>query len=74
MKMADGYRHVAFESVFEFLSKKEYPASVKDKGAKANFRRCCKAFLIENGVLFHLRRENKVGLLFVTQIIKMTTL
>ena len=40
--------HVNFEEIERYLRYKNYPANVQSKGEKANFRRACKKYSLEN--------------------------
>ena len=48
------------DEVEEFLRSKNYPVHVgNDKGKKANFRRKCQAFTIQDDCLKYVHKPNK---------------
>ena len=50
-------KHIDFHAIERYLLNKQYPAYVNDKGEKANFRRACKSFNVnENGILMKSTR------------------
>ena len=50
--------HVNFQEVFSYLSGSGYPSGM-GKNEKANFRRCCKPFLVADGELFYIGKESQ---------------
>ena len=46
-------KHVPFEAIHEYLGKRVWPDFVYSKGEKANFRKACKQFLINDGELHY---------------------
>lgn len=45
--------HIDFIAIQQFLSNHVYPAAIKDKGQKVNFRRRCKNFRLRDGQLIY---------------------
>ena len=54
-------RHISFGDIFNYLSLKEYPSEINGNGPKANFRRQCKPFTIEDQKLYHTGKLRKVS-------------
>lgn len=52
--------HVNLKWVMDYLEHRVYPASIPDKGSRANFRRCCRPFTIKDGVLYYKKTMAKV--------------
>ena len=50
--------HIPFRDIHTFLSTHVYPPNINEKGSKANFRRSCKRFTIQNGEL-HYKKGKK---------------
>ena len=44
------------EDIETFLRINEYPTTIKEKGARSNFKRDCKNFSIENGPFLYKRQ------------------
>jgi hypothetical protein len=49
--------HYQFKDIHEYLLTKKYPAYVKLKGDKANFRRATRSFALVEQELFYCRRR-----------------
>ena len=50
--------HVDFNDIMNFLRDHRYPELIqKDKGKKANFRKACKHFTLENGQMLYKRKR-----------------
>ena len=56
-KNCDKYTHVEFIEIYNYLSDKNYPERITDKGMKANFRRACQNFGIVNNELRYKRKR-----------------
>lgn len=52
--------HANLKWVMDYLEYKVYPASIPDKGSRANFRRCCRPFILKDGVLYYQKTMAKV--------------
>ena len=48
--------HCTFVDIYNYISNKRYPETMKDKGQKANFRRAVKPFCLKNGKLTYLKK------------------
>ncbi|KAF0683649.1 Integrase catalytic domain-containing protein [Aphis craccivora] len=51
--------HVNLKWVMDYLEHRVYPASIPDKGSRANFR-CCRPFTVKDGVLYYKKTMAKV--------------
>lgn len=51
--------HVNLKWVMAYLEYGVYPTSIPDKGSRANFRRCCRPFIVKEGVFITKRRWPK---------------
>jgi len=52
--------HVNLKSVMAYLEHGVYPASIPDKGSRANFRRSCRPFVVQDGILYYKKTMAKV--------------
>lgn len=53
-------QHIDLNCVVNFLRGHGYPSYVSTKNEKSNFRRQCKVFKLENDILIHKKKWQKL--------------
>ena len=53
-------QHVDVKDVLDYLKFNLYPGNISTKNEKSNFRKQCKNFKIENGLLFYKKTHARV--------------
>jgi len=54
------YKHAELKDVMQFLKTNNYPPYIHKRNDKSNFRKQCKPYIIENGILVYKKTKARV--------------